>query len=358
MDTEEIQQRGESGDDAIIRVTAFRPNSHHQSRGMLVYGYAMMDFNFSDFARHFPTVIKASTTTNPSTTAPAVPVSPLGTVSKVPAELVIAILLELDISSLLRFRHVNRPAREFVSTLLEYLAVVEVAAPLLLSTVRSGISDYLTIASLYRALRSTRCYVCGEVGHLIYLLTAERCCWHCIQNKRAIFRTVTLASFCRTTKRSKKKIQQAVPLLRSLKPEYHQAVALINFDAATRALGTDPNVDLGRGFQHFNEGTLGTVLATTHLPFYDPATRQAYKALRCKGCAVKYETKRSVPKDDEFWYWHKMAHRDYFRSEFLAHFRQCPKAEELWDASKGGTVSIASIDTPFVRSGGLDDTWY
>lgn len=226
----------------------------------------MMDFNFSDFARHFPTVIKASTTTNPSTTAPAVPVSPLGTVSKVPAELVIAILLGLDISSLLRFRHVSRQAREFVSTLFEYRAVVEVAAPLLLSTVRSGISDSLTIASLYRAICSTRCHVCGEVGHLIYLLTAERCCWHCIQNKRAVFRTVTLASFSRTTKRSKKKIQQAVPLLRGLKPEYHQAVALINFDAATRALGTDPNVDLGRGFQHFNEGTMGTVVATTYLP--------------------------------------------------------------------------------------------
>ncbi|CAK7245317.1 MAG: hypothetical protein STHCBS139747_006894 [Sporothrix thermara] len=88
-------------------------------------------------------------------------VQDLGSLSRLPPELVLAVCRELDVRSCLTLRQVNRCARQTVSSLLEYCAVTTHAPNVLQAVLWSGMGQRVTMPDLYRLLYAHECMVCS-----------------------------------------------------------------------------------------------------------------------------------------------------------------------------------------------------
>lgn len=103
------------------------------------------------------------------------------------------------------------------------------------------------------------------------------------------------------------------------------------------------------------------------LPFFDVKAREAVDYLACKGCAIHRMNRVDVLKHEPGWdnqgdafemdEW-KWVGRDYTGPQLLEHFRDCEKAQELWNASVGGTVCTRSMENDFIWTGYPDVQHY
>ncbi|OIW26354.1 hypothetical protein CONLIGDRAFT_671933 [Coniochaeta ligniaria NRRL 30616] len=317
----------ESEDSAIVRVTAF-PSSHYPP---------CLNFDFCPYDRRPNFVNMPTTMTTPAVSTEVF--SGMGSLHRLPNELIIAVCLDLDIESTIRLRQVCRMSRALVSNMIEFKTLVREGSNIVVASMRTGMADWLTFAELYRAMCSQHCKACGKTGHYIYLLRAARWCLECLETEEQ-FRTVTLASFTRTAKLSEKKVRQAgVRVFNQIPSSGGKIRKLINFDDATSAMGTDPELDPGAGYLQWNYG-VGRHLSIALLPFFDKTTQTVYGTLRCRGCAFKHAKLLNASDDRGSQFWSAKASHDYMRADFLAHFRECVEAKELWDSSQAGKITL------------------
>jgi hypothetical protein len=103
------------------------------------------------------------------------PKSGLGTFDPLPMEIVLDIVLKLDFQSALRLRHVNR---RFM-VILDSLLLPNITRSILAVEYEA----YLTPQTLYKALATTNCRSCGQMGQYIYLLSCHRVCFPCFTQK-------------------------------------------------------------------------------------------------------------------------------------------------------------------------------
>lgn len=80
------------------------------------------------------------------------PVFKLGSLRALPVELLTAILLQLDLDSVLRFSHANNYAKSPIAGIWEYRKVRELAPQYLYAAFRTGVSSRLGVSTLYAAL--------------------------------------------------------------------------------------------------------------------------------------------------------------------------------------------------------------
>ena len=78
------------------------------------------------------------------------------------------------------------------------------------------------------------------------------------------------------------------------------------------------------------------------LPLWDKGSAKPYHALSCKGCALN---EKFLPDLAE-------TNAEYTKAAFLAHFKTCPKAQELWAASAAGTQSIEHLENILIKGKG------
>ncbi|KAF4415096.1 hypothetical protein FACUT_13682, partial [Fusarium acutatum] len=105
----------------------------------------------------------------------------LGTLVRLPQDLLEGIVLQLDIDSYRRFRQVSRRARYISTALTIYQRVLRHAPDALNALRRTDLSGYVLYSDIYAALTTTKCAFCGQFGDFLFLPTAKRCCFECLR---------------------------------------------------------------------------------------------------------------------------------------------------------------------------------
>ncbi|KAF6814978.1 F-box domain-containing protein [Colletotrichum sojae] len=108
--------------------------------------------------------------------------APLG-ILDFPLEVLHAILRNVDIQSLIEFRHVNQASASAVDSLQEFKTVAKF--PKALSSTLTLKCASFTVHDLACALRNTKCSRCRHFGDYLYLITAERLCYPCWRSSPA-----------------------------------------------------------------------------------------------------------------------------------------------------------------------------
>ncbi|TDL27795.1 hypothetical protein BD410DRAFT_781689 [Rickenella mellea] len=105
---------------------------------------------------------------------------------RLPLELLIQVLLQLDIPSLTRFRGLNRRTMELVNSVQQYNAIIE-HCPNIIRAIVSIQADAFDCGTLYRTLCTSRCSTCNRFGDHLYLIDCRRVCYFCFTRRAEYF---------------------------------------------------------------------------------------------------------------------------------------------------------------------------
>lgn len=287
---------------------------------------------------------------------PTAPTSNPGTLGRLPAELMTAICLFLDIQSCFQFRQVSRWARILVSGLPEYRHVAHHALEALRAVLRTGLAPHFNFGALYRLLCSTECQQCGSFGGFLFLPTAARCCFQCLEHSPQLGLS-SLSHVAGASGISPARLCRLVPVLRTISGFYgmqerqkrlHLVPNIVTREAL-KGLGIAPGKLRAAVPQSVHPAidVVQRFMAATVFPSLDRASGQVEHGISCKGCQVAVEGDN--PEEEAY------DRRDlaYSRRGFLGHFQSCAEAQRLWMDSCAGT---RAFDEPeFTRRGGFLD---
>ncbi|KAJ6443690.1 3-ketosteroid-delta-1-dehydrogenase [Purpureocillium lavendulum] len=114
------------------------------------------------------------------------PRHPVGQLDRLPAELVIQVLLYNDLPSLTRFRRVNRRAMGLVDSVPQYAAIIK-HCPDIIRAILSIQADAFDCHVLYTTLTTSRCSTCERFGDHLYLIDCRRVCYFCFTRRLEYF---------------------------------------------------------------------------------------------------------------------------------------------------------------------------
>lgn len=166
--------------------------------------------------------------------------SNLGDIDTLPPELYTAVLLQLDLQTLTKFRSVNQRARLVVDSIPQYREILTHSPNTLRAVLSTGLGPHLTPRDLHNALCSQACAQCGDFGAFLYLFTCSRLCFLCL-TEESRFLPMTTTSAKEAYGLSSTTIS-TLPTLRSLPGSYshlektwRKRVTLIDREAARQA---------------------------------------------------------------------------------------------------------------------------
>ncbi|KAG6896748.1 hypothetical protein C0993_008127 [Termitomyces sp. T159_Od127] len=111
---------------------------------------------------------------------------PANELDRLPLELIIEVLLQLDIPSLTRFRGLSRRTMELVNSVRQYTAIIE-HCPNIIRAIVSIQADGFDCGTLYRTLCTSRCSTCNLFGDHLYLIDCCRVCYFCFTQRAEYF---------------------------------------------------------------------------------------------------------------------------------------------------------------------------
>ncbi|KAI1111952.1 hypothetical protein F5Y14DRAFT_287443 [Nemania sp. NC0429] len=265
------------------------------------------------------------------------PTADLGILGRLPVELMLLTLLEFDIRSFFHFRQVNRQARIISTSLWEYNLVSKHGLEGLRGLLRAELAPYFTMCDLYRSLITDKCSACGAFGGYLFLFTAERCCFDCLQYSNR-YRVIAPSAFAKLAKMSPGRLLRlssqrlkTVPGIYNLKKTPARRPKHLLFEDKTTqkllsvgAIGEDAARELrgrrGQENQRF--------MVATAYPYYSLEDARLEPGVSCKGCqAGHHRLDRSFI----------TAEPVFTTRDFLSHFSQCVEAQKFWAASERGT---------------------
>ncbi|KAF4982500.1 hypothetical protein FZEAL_1893 [Fusarium zealandicum] len=109
-----------------------------------------------------------------------------GQLDRLPAELLIQVLLYTDLPSLTRFRRVNRRAMELVDSVPQYDAIIK-HCPNIIRAILSIQAGSFNCNILYTTLSTTRCSTRERFGDHLYLIDCRRVCYFCFTRRLEYF---------------------------------------------------------------------------------------------------------------------------------------------------------------------------
>ncbi|KAF2012958.1 hypothetical protein BU24DRAFT_412267 [Aaosphaeria arxii CBS 175.79] len=142
----------------------------------------------------------------------------LGTLDVLPLELLQESLSHLDVSTLTKFRHINRRAADVVESIPEFKAIVMHAPNALLGILSVETGHLISCKALYEQLCTAECEHCGSFAGYLYVLTCSRVCFHCFTAKE---RYLPLR-YCDARRKFgiDRKILKTLPSMRSIPGKY------------------------------------------------------------------------------------------------------------------------------------------
>lgn len=319
MSSVEVLANVEENADAILRVCSY----HRRDFGLVVVRSRPHDM------QPVQASLQAAFETPPT--------AELGILDHLPAELMSMVLRELDIRSFFNFRQVNRRARVLLTGLHEYELVSKHGLEALRGLLRAELAHCFTIEDLYRPLITDECSTCGAFGGFLFLFTAERCCFDCLQSS-AHYRVLPPSAFAKIVNISPTQLKRlSIPSLRTMPGIYNMMETparrpkyLISEEKATqtllgiRAVGED----VIRNLRNRREQLGQRFMVATAYPCYSLGTAKLESGVSCKGCQVRVEFFAGDVDDRD---------RVFSTRGFLSHFSQCLETQRLWAESEGGT---------------------
>jgi hypothetical protein len=112
------------------------------------------------------------------------PSSP-GLLSRLPLEIQHEVLLILDLAALASLRLVNYYFKSTIDSFPPYARTQQHASILYRLLRDTKTISYHTLSTIYRALTSAACSVCGDFGPYLFVLTFHRCCANCLERNPA-----------------------------------------------------------------------------------------------------------------------------------------------------------------------------
>ncbi|GAW24919.1 hypothetical protein ANO14919_145150 [Xylariales sp. No.14919] len=124
------------------------------------------------------------------------PTTNLGTLSRLPLELLQQVLYQLDIATIVDFRRVNRQAFTILDSVSAYHAVAKHARNALCGIIAIVTGKWITCGTLYKKLSTPGCEICGDFGGYLYLLTCKRVCFLCL-SENPLYLPLRISHACR-----------------------------------------------------------------------------------------------------------------------------------------------------------------
>ncbi|KAI3324270.1 hypothetical protein HD806DRAFT_63895 [Xylariaceae sp. AK1471] len=278
----------------------------------------------------------------------------LGSLERLPLELLHNVLLSLDVYSLFKFRQTNLRSRQIVDSLTQYQMVVSHGLNLLCALLRTRLAINIPLFDFYYALCTKTCTFCGEFAGFISLLIWKRSCFKCLQGAPET-QVQTLAAIRKQIRLTKPELNQ----LRSFKTlpgiytmnesvyksritvvSAHQAIVVSRQQPHTLAQGQPANSERNQKF---------TFMGSCALPYYDRRTRKVEHGISCAGCQLAIE-KYIIGSRAETWAF-EARDKVYAKDGFLEHFRRCEQAQLLWRSSGEGNSRPTELPEAARRGG-------
>ncbi|SCV35957.1 uncharacterized protein FFB14_05823 [Fusarium fujikuroi] len=260
----------------------------------------------------------------------------LGSLDRLPLELLHDTLLRLDVYSLFKFRQTNRRSREAVDSLKQYQMIVLHGLNLFCALLRTRLAVGISLLDFYNALCLKSCSLCGEFGGFMSLLTWKRCCFKCLKEAPET-QVQTLSAARKEFHLTKVELSQ----LKSFKI----LSGIFDGGICTREPQTTGQVHATSSERRRKFNFMGSCA----LPYYEKVSGNAEHGISCAGCQLALE-KDIIGSKGEKW---ASESRDkvYARDGFLEHFKWCEQAQLLWESSCEGNRRPAELPEGARRGG-------
>ncbi|KAF7550070.1 hypothetical protein G7Z17_g5981 [Cylindrodendrum hubeiense] len=139
----------------------------------------------------------------------------LGALDVLPVEILSSVCLMLDIDAGFHFSQVSRRARAVVASIPEYRRLGDHALQSLCALLRTDIGHHVAISTLHSALVTQDCQSCGSFAGYIFLPTATRCCFPCIESAKGLS-AAPLEKLSSESGLSVDQLKEAIPIFHTL----------------------------------------------------------------------------------------------------------------------------------------------
>ena len=112
--------------------------------------------------------------------------SSIGSLDRLPLELVYIVLGMLDVRSVTRVASVSIKGGALVKCHPAYRDMIDFAPEAMAALAKTDVIGLHSLTKLHATLRSERCICCREYGAFLFLPTCERCCWECLRFKPSL----------------------------------------------------------------------------------------------------------------------------------------------------------------------------
>lgn len=218
----------------------------------------------------------------------------VGSLDRLPLELLFDTLYRLDMHSLFRFRQINQRSRQMVDSLQQYQRVVSHGLNLFCALLRTRLAVHISLLDFYNALCTKACGFCGEFGGFISLLIWKRCCFNCLQWSSET-QVRTLASVRKQFHMTKAELDQlgsfkALPGIYSMNESVQNSrITVVSLHQATLACRRQPPRLPQAQPAGLNRNQKINFMGSCALPYYDKQTGRVERGISCAGCQLGIE---------------------------------------------------------------------
>lgn len=117
--------------------------------------------------------------------APGDSVGALGSLQRLPLEIIWKILERMDIGTFLSLAGTSRQARTLCKQHSAFKTTAEYMAEMWLTLKGVGLHKWISVGALCEEIQQPKCRSCGENGHLFFMATSERICGNCLVSNPA-----------------------------------------------------------------------------------------------------------------------------------------------------------------------------
>ncbi|KAJ2993238.1 hypothetical protein NUW58_g1900 [Xylaria curta] len=259
----------------------------------------------------------------------------LGSLERLPLELLHIVIFSLDIYTLFKFRQANLRSRQIVDSLTEYQTVASHGLNLLCALLRARLPTDTTLSDIHCALCTKACAFCGEFAGFISLLIWKRCCIKCIRNvsETQVRTLATIRSQFDFTQAQLDQLRSFRTLPRACSTKLRTRV--VSGHQAILVSGWQPSAIIVQALRGNWGGSIRfNFMGSCALPYLDRQTGDVEYALSCAGCQLAVEKGIIGSSADEWAF--EVRVKVYTKSGFLEHFRWCKQAQLLWRLSDEG----------------------
>ncbi|KAK3310799.1 uncharacterized protein B0T15DRAFT_519491 [Chaetomium strumarium] len=263
--------------DAIVRATAY----HRKD-----YCHSVIWFSPREHVGMRPSI---------ATPFPRTPDMGLGSLGRLPLELLHNVVLRLDMRSLFNFPQANLSSRQTVDSLHQYQMVVSHGLNLLCALLRTRLAIGLSLLDFYHTLCTKSCDLCGEFGGFVSLLAWNRCCFACLQGAPET-QVQTLAGIRKQLHLTKAELGQlrsfkTLPGIYSMEESvYKSRITVVSVHQAKLISGQQPYTAAAQVQPENSERNRKfNFMGSCALPYYDRRTSRVKYGMLCAGCQLALE---------------------------------------------------------------------